>query len=140
MRRSTSFVRTLPAIAASNARRDEATNGETPGRGLRSRIIWTTALVTALAMAVMIGAVILVLNAVTRINVDSKLEDRLVVLSPSIAGDQDGLAHALESPADRIEDSTWLFHSEGQQSCGLEPESGSRPSPATWAKPRGRPP
>jgi two-component system, OmpR family, sensor kinase len=95
-----------------------------PGRGLRSRIIWTTALVTALAMAVMIGAVILVLNAVTRINVDSKLEDRLVVLSSSIAGDQDGPAHALESPADRIEDSTWLFDSQGQQV--MRPRAGER--------------
>ena len=57
-----------------------------PGRGLRSRIIWTTALVTALAMAAMIGTVVLVLNAVTRSNVDSKLEDRLVVLSSSVAG------------------------------------------------------
>ena len=45
-------------------------------RGLRSRIIWTTALVSALAMGAMIGTVVLALNAVTRSNVDSTLADR----------------------------------------------------------------
>jgi hypothetical protein len=34
-------------------------------RGLRARIIWTTALVSGLAMAAMIGTVVLSLNAAT---------------------------------------------------------------------------
>lgn len=94
------------------------------GAGLRSRIIWTTALVSGVAMAAMIGTVVLALNAVTRSNVDSKLEDRRVVISSSIENDEDGPGRALESPADSIEDSTWLFDPQGQQIEG--PQAGER--------------
>lgn len=95
-----------------------------PRRGLRSRIIWTTALISALAMAAMIGAVILVLNAVTRNNVESNLEDRLVVISSGIASDEQGPAEALESPVDSIQDGTWLFADGGIQMEG--PKAGKR--------------
>jgi two-component system OmpR family sensor kinase len=93
-------------------------------RGLRSRIIWTTALVTALAMAAMIGTVMLALNAVTRSNVESTLADRLLVFSTAIETNRSGPASALESPVDSIEDGTWLFGSGGVQLEG--PRAGKR--------------
>ncbi|MCW2836770.1 MAG: hypothetical protein JWQ15_884 [Marmoricola sp.] len=93
-------------------------------RGLRSRIIWTTALVTALAMAAMIGTVMLALNAVTRSNVESTLADRLLVFSTAIETNRSGPTAALESPVDSIEDGTWLFGSGGVQLEG--PRAGKR--------------
>jgi two-component system OmpR family sensor kinase len=95
-----------------------------PERGLRSRIMWTTALISALAMAAMIGTVILVLNAVTRNDVESTLEDRLVVIASGIESDQQGPERALESPVDSIEDGTWLFDDSGTQIEG--PKAGTR--------------
>lgn len=95
-----------------------------PGRGLRSRIIWTTALVSGLAMAAMIGTAVLTLNAVTRSNVAGTLEDRRLVISSAVANDGAGPAHAMESPVDSIEDGTWLFDSNGVQLEG--PKAGKR--------------
>ena len=95
-----------------------------PGRGLRSRIIWTTALVSALAMAAMIGTVVLALHAVTRKDVRSTLEDRLLVISSGIESDSGGPARALQSPVDSINDSTWLYDSSGGEVHG--PQAGKR--------------
>ncbi|MEP6814409.1 MAG: hypothetical protein ABI873_02525, partial [Marmoricola sp.] len=71
-----------------------------PARRLRSRIIWTTALVSGIAMAAMIGTVLLALTALTRNSVSSTLEARLSVLSSAIESDPAGPTRALETPDD----------------------------------------
>ena len=94
------------------------------GRGLRSRIIWTTALVSLLAMGAVIGTAILALNAVTRGNVDTNLNDRFVLASEGIKDDPRGPKVALDTPLDSVEDSTWLFDGSGRQVLG--PDAGRR--------------
>ena len=94
------------------------------GRGLRSRIIWTTALVSLLAMGAVIGTAILALNAVTRGNVDTNLNDRFVLASEAIKDDPRGPKVALDTPLDSVEDSTWLFDGSGTQVLG--PDAGRR--------------
>ncbi len=94
------------------------------GRGLRSRIIWTTTLVTLLAMGAVIGTAILALNAVTRGNVDTNLRDRFVLGSEGIKDDPRGPKVALDTPLDSVEDSTWLFDASGKQVLG--PDAGRR--------------
>lgn len=89
-----------------------------PARRLRSRIIWTTALVSGIAMAAMIGTVLLALTTITRNSVDSTLEDRLSVISSGIESNADGPTQALETPDDAIDDTTWLFDSRGAQLDG----------------------
>ena len=51
------------------------------GRPLRTRIVVTTALVSALAMAAMVSTVVLALNAITHKSVDTSLSDQLSVIS-----------------------------------------------------------
>ncbi|MDX6231353.1 MAG: hypothetical protein QOH68_304, partial [Nocardioidaceae bacterium] len=79
------------------------------GRGLRSRIIWTTALVSALAMGAMIGTVLLSLNGATRSNVDATLSARFQTTLSAVESGKNTPAQALESSVDSIEDSTWLY-------------------------------
>jgi two-component system, OmpR family, sensor kinase len=93
-------------------------------RRLRSRIVWTTALVSVLAMGVMIGTAIIALDAVVRSNVDSTLRDRFVLDSSSIQDNPRGPVAALENPVDAVQDSTWLYDSSGRQILG--PEAGRR--------------
>ncbi len=90
------------------------------GRGLRSRIIWTTALVSGLAMGAMIGTVVLSLNGATRSNVDATLTDRLSTTRSAVENAKYSPAQALESPVDSIEDSTWLYDGAGRLVEGPE--------------------
>jgi two-component system OmpR family sensor kinase len=83
------------------------------GRGLRSRIIATTALVSAVAMGAMIFTVVLSLNGATRSNVDATLSDRFQATSSAVGNAKNTPAQALESSVDAIEDSTWLYGSDG---------------------------
>lgn len=85
-----------------------------PTRGLRTRIIWSTAIVAALAMAAMVGTVFLVLNAVTRNNVESKLQDRLSLITAAVTSDPDREAMALTVPEDTVDASTWLYAADGK--------------------------
>jgi signal transduction histidine kinase len=95
-----------------------------PGRRLRSRIIWTTALVSLLAMGAMIGTAVLALDAVISRNVSSSLQDRFALDSSSIRNNPRGPEVALSSPVDSVQDSTWLFDSSGRQILG--PQAGRR--------------
>ena len=52
---------------------------------LRRRIVWITALVSAVAMAAMIATVVLALSAVARNSVNSTLDDRFGVIASAIA-------------------------------------------------------
>ncbi|MDQ6641413.1 MAG: hypothetical protein M3Y66_02845, partial [Actinomycetota bacterium] len=95
-----------------------------PARRLRTRIIWTTALVSGIAMTVMVGTVLFVLGTLTRNSVDSALNDRMSVMSAAIARDPTGFSQALATPVDSIDDSTWLFDAQGKQLDG--PRAGAR--------------
>jgi two-component system OmpR family sensor kinase len=88
------------------------------GRPLRTRIVITTALVSAIAMAAMVGTVVLVLNAITHNTVDSSLNDRMSVLSGGIENAAKGPQEALETPDDSIDDTTWLYDDNGTMLIG----------------------
>ena len=94
------------------------------GRGLRSRIIWTTALVSGVAMGAMITTVVLSLNGATRSNVDATLSERFQSTRSAVESGKNSPAQALESPVDSIEDSTWLYDGNGRLIEG--PRAGRR--------------
>lgn len=87
-------------------------------RGLRSRIVWTTALVSAVAMSAMIVTVVLALNSATRSTVRTTLQDRFAVLATSVANGQDDPTQPLEVSDDAIDDTTWLYDANGVQLDG----------------------
>ena len=89
-----------------------------PARRLRTRIIWTTALVSGIAMAATVGTVLLVLSSLTQRSLDTTLADRLSVLSAGIESSTGDPARTLETTDDAIDDTTWLFDSRGQQIDG----------------------
>ena len=67
------------------------------GRPLRTRIVVTTFVVSAIAMAAMVGTVVLVLDAIAHKTVDTSLDDRLSVISAGIESSSRGPAEALET-------------------------------------------
>jgi two-component system OmpR family sensor kinase len=83
------------------------------GPGLRSRIIWTTAVVSALAMGAMVGTVVLALNGATHSNVESTLTGRFETTSSALGSGKSTPEQAMETSVDAIEDSTWLYDSDG---------------------------
>ena len=91
---------------------------------LRRRIVRSTALVSAVAMAAMIGTVVLALSAVTRNSVDSTLDDRFDVISAAIASSSKDPTTSIETPDDAIDDSTWLYGPSGSVIDG--PRAGAR--------------
>lgn len=80
-----------------------------PRRTLISRIVWTTLIVTAIAMAAMVVTVMLVLSALTNKNIEARLRDQLTAVSSTIKVDSDGTVTALETPDDTIDDTTWVY-------------------------------
>lgn len=94
------------------------------GWGLRSRIIWTTALVSGLAMAAMIVTVVVALNGATQSNVESTLTGRFETTRSALDSGESTPAQALETSVDAIEDSTWLYDGEGTLIEG--PKAGRR--------------
>ena len=94
------------------------------GRGLRARIIWTTALVSALAMGAMIGTVVLSLNGATTSNVRATLSDRFATTRSAVESGKTTPSQAVESSVDSIEDSTWLYDEDGNLIEG--PKAGRR--------------
>lgn len=86
----------------------------TPGRTLISRIVLTTLVVTAVAMVAMVATVMLVLSALTRNDIDNRLHDQLAAVSTTVNIDEDGTVTAPETQDDSIDDTTWIFTSDGQ--------------------------
>ena len=84
-----------------------------PGRTLQSRIVWTTTVVTAVAMAAMIGTILLILQALTTNNVERRLTDQASAISTTIVVAKDGSVSASETPDDTIDDTTWIFDANG---------------------------
>jgi two-component system OmpR family sensor kinase len=88
------------------------------GRPLRTRIVITTALVSAIAMAAMVSTVVLVLNAITHKSVDTSLSEQLSVIASAIENSDAGPEGALEVPDDSIDDTTWLYDQDGAKLIG----------------------
>lgn len=93
-------------------------------RPLRTRIVATTAVVSAVAMAAMIAAVVLTLNNITLKSVDSDLKDRVSVLTSAIKREANNPSRAIETASDSIDDTTWLYDSAGVQLDG--PDASNR--------------
>ncbi|MGA8210320.1 MAG: HAMP domain-containing sensor histidine kinase [Nocardioidaceae bacterium] len=90
---------------------------------LRTRIVWSTALVSAVAVAVMVGAVLLALSALTTRSVDGTLTDRFTVVATALQQSREVLSVTPTTP-DTVQDSTWLFRADGSQVTG--PPAGRR--------------
>jgi signal transduction histidine kinase len=95
-----------------------------PGRTLRARIVWTTAIVSAIAMTAMIGTVLLVLSALLRNNIDARLHDQIAAISTTLSVGRDGAVVAAETPDDSIDDTTWIYRINGDLVDG--PNRGDR--------------
>lgn len=85
-----------------------------PGHSLQSRIVWSTTVVTALAMAAMIGTVLLILQAWTMKSIDRRLTDQASAISTTIVVADDGSITASETPNDSIDDTTWIYDTNGR--------------------------
>ncbi len=84
-----------------------------PGRTLQARIVWTTTIVSALALAAMIGTVLLILQALTMNNIHQRLADQASAISTTITVADDGSISTSETTNDRIDDTTWIFDADG---------------------------
>ncbi len=91
---------------------------------LRRRIVWSTAIVTAIAMAAVTGTVVLILSALTRNSVESALDDRLALVTSAVETGPDGSIRTLQVPDDSVDDSTWIFDTDSNQLQG--PQAGRR--------------
>lgn len=86
-----------------------------PGRTLRARIVWSTAIVAAVAMSAMVGTVVLVLNVTATNSVNATLSDRLDAVSATLRTTSSGALTELETPDDTIDDTTWIFDTKGRE-------------------------
>lgn len=84
-----------------------------PGRTLRARIVWTTAIVSAIAMTAMIGTVLLVLTTLTRNSIDTRLRNQLAAVSTTLSVGSDGAVKEAQMPEDSVDDTTWIYATDG---------------------------
>lgn len=94
------------------------------GSGLRSRIVWSTAALSAVATAVMAAAVLLIASRLTAGRVDAGLEDGVTTAEATVQVRPDGSLTAAPDAADQVSDSVWVFDRDGRQVIG--PEAGER--------------
>lgn len=87
-------------------------------RSLRSRIIWSTTLVSAIAMIAAIGTLVLVVVALTQGRVESALDDRFDAVSATLVQGKDGTVSELDTSSDAIVDSAWVFDLTGKEVAG----------------------
>ena len=93
-------------------------------RGLRARIVWSTAALSAVVVAIMATAVAVIATRLTHARVDASLHDRIAAAQASLKLRPDGsLQRAQENP-DEVTDSVWIFDDQGHLLSG--PEAGSR--------------
>ena len=86
----------------------------TPGRTLISRIVLSTLVVTAIAMVAMVAAVMLILSALTRNDIDNRLHDQVAAVAATVEVADDGTVTTAETQDDSIDDTTWIFTSDGR--------------------------
>jgi two-component system OmpR family sensor kinase len=90
---------------------------------LRGRIIWSTAIVSGIAMLVAIGTMIVVVIGLTQGRVESGANNRFDAAAAILVDGKDGNISQLDTAADQIEDSVWVFDLKGQEVAG--PTAGS---------------
>jgi two-component system OmpR family sensor kinase len=93
-------------------------------RSLRARIIWSTALVSGIAMCAAIGTMVLVVLGNTQGRVETGANDRFAAAAAILVQGKDGTISELGTAADQIEDSVWVFDLTGHEVAG--PTAGSR--------------
>ncbi|MET0822324.1 MAG: HAMP domain-containing sensor histidine kinase [Aeromicrobium sp.] len=86
--------------------------------------MWSTAVVTAIAMAAVTGTVVLILSVLTRNSVDSALDDRIALVTSAVETGPNGSIRTLQIPDDSVDESTWIFDADGKQLQG--PDAGRR--------------
>ncbi len=82
-------------------------------RTLMSRIVWTTIVVSAIAMAAMVGTVLLVLSALNQNSIESRLRDQFTAIASTVEVRSDGTVTGSETPFDRIDDTSWIYGADG---------------------------
>lgn len=108
------------------------------GRTLRAQVVRSTALVSAVAMAAMIAAVVVVLSAVSRNSLDARLYDQLVAVTATLQVQSDGSLVERSTPDDVIDDTTWVFDASGHQVAGPEDSEGRQQTAESLAQVTGR--
>ena len=93
-------------------------------RGLRARIVWSTAALSAAVVAIMAAAVAVIATRLTHARVDASLHDRIAAAQASLKVRPDGSVHMAQENPDEVTDSVWIFDDQGRQLSG--PEAGSR--------------
>jgi signal transduction histidine kinase len=94
--------------------------------GVRARVVWSTAAVTAVAMAAMVGAVALIVANLTASRVDGELRARIDGAASGLRFGAGGRLELAPSQAYDVDDSVWVFDPEGNLVTG--PPSGRRAS------------
>lgn len=92
-------------------------------RSLRARIVSSTAIVSSIAMIAAIGTMVLVVISLTNGRVNAAVNDRFDAGVATLVQDKAGHISLLETSADSIEDSVWVFDLAGNQVAG--PSAGS---------------
>lgn len=92
-------------------------------RSLRARIVWSTAIVSSIAMIVAVGTMVLVVISLTNGRVKASADYRFDTGVATISQEKSGRISLLETPSDVIEDRVWVFDSAGKQLAG--PSAGS---------------
>lgn len=82
-------------------------------------MVWSTTLVTAVAMIAMIGTVLLVLSGLSNSRVATVLNDRLDAVSATLVLDKAGDLNELRTADDdTIDNNSWVFDTGGRQIAG----------------------
>ncbi len=92
--------------------------------GVRTRIVWTTAAVTVVAMGLMVLVVVLVVARLTTDRIDASLLDRLAATQSDTARDGHGSLKVARTGAYDVIDTVWVFDAHGTQVSG--PDAGAR--------------
>lgn len=106
------------------ARAREESGRPARASSVRTRIVWTTAAVTVVAMATMIMVVLLVVANLTTGRIDASLKDRLAATEAATSRGADGTLTVTNTSADAVIDSVWVFNPDGTQASG--PQAGRR--------------
>lgn len=92
--------------------------------GLRARLVWATAIMSTMAMAVVITMMIVLVMGFTNGRVTAAADYRFDTGVATLSQDSSDQISLLKTPSDVIEDMVWLFDTAGRQVEG--PAAGSK--------------
>lgn len=93
-------------------------------RGLRARLVWATAILSTIAMAVAVTAMIILTLELTNGRVKAAADYRFDTGVATLSQDKSGEISLFKTPSDVIEDRVWVFDTAGKQVEG--PAAGSK--------------